>query len=217
MKYKQSITSTLVTLLLALTSEAGIIADGGFESPVVPINSNQYNSIGGSWAFLSYSGIINGNGAGFHAPPAQEGTQYAFLQDYFGPSGTISQSITLDATGTYSLSFLVAGRPDNGMGSGGNLSYEILLDTALIGSDVTTTGQPFAERAFSFSASAGSHILTFQPSALQSGDNTAFFETVSINTVPEPAPASLYSIVIITIAVLFRRHNSKRQSTACNS
>jgi len=116
--------------------------------------------------------------------PAPDGNQYAFLQTATNP-GAFSQTITFTLSGTYRLSYLVAGRADNGEGATGALSYQVLFDSLVIGSDATTTSQPFTLRSFDFVASAGSHTLTFEAMP-DSADNTAFFDVVSIQTVPEP-------------------------------
>src|SRR5204863_1261327 len=134
--------------------------------------------------FFNNAGIINAPGAGFFGPPAPDGNQYAFLQSA-DTSGAFSQSIVLSLSGTYELSFLVAGRSDNGEGAAGDLAYHVLLDSTVIAIDATTTGQPFTVRTFDFVAGAGTHTLTFEP--LSNGaDNTAFFDAVSIQAVPEP-------------------------------
>ncbi len=160
------------------------VANGSFETPVLSSNSFLYDPGGATWTFLGDSGIINAPGGGFFGPSAPDGNQYAFLQSADN-SGTFSQSIVFSLPGTYRLSYLVAGRSDNGAGATGNLAYEVLLDSTVIANDATTTGQPFTIRSFDFVASSGSHILTFE--AVPNGaDNTAFFDLVAIQPVPEP-------------------------------
>ena len=117
-------------------------------------------------------------------PPAPDGSQYAFLQSATAP-GAFSQTINFTLSGTYLLSYLVAGRSDNGAGAAGDLSYQILLDSTVIAIDATTTGQSFTTRVFQFTATAGDHTLTFEVSPDSTGDNTAFFDAVAIQ-VPEP-------------------------------
>jgi len=160
------------------------VANGSFETPVLSSNSFLYDPGGATWTFLGDSGIINAPGGGFFGPSAPDGNQYAFLQSADN-SGTFSQSIVFSLPGTYRLSYLVAGRSDNGAGATGNLAYQVLLDSTVIANDATTTGQPFTIRSFDFVASSGSHILTFE--AVPNGaDNTAFFDLVAIQPVPEP-------------------------------
>ena len=160
------------------------VANSSFETPALSSNSFLYDPSGATWTFLNNAGIINAPGAGFFGPPAPDGNQYAFLQSATNP-GAFSQTITFTLSGTYRLSYLVAGRADNGEGAAGDLSYQVLFDSLVIGSDATTTSQPFTLRSFDFVASAGSHTLTFEAMP-DSADNTAFFDVVSIQTVPEP-------------------------------
>lgn len=51
----------------------------------------------------------------------------------------------------------------------------------MIAQRATTSGQAFIERSFTFSATAGSHVLTYRVAPTQGpGDNTAFFDAVKI-------------------------------------
>jgi hypothetical protein len=173
--------------LATIASGVGqVIANGSFETPDIPSNTFLYDPSGATWVFTGSSGIIDAPGGAFFGQSAPDGSQYAFLQ--FDPTnaGVFSQTITLSLAGTYQLSYLVAGRPDNGGGAAGDLPYQILLDSTVIASDTTTTGQPFTSKVFGFSATSGSHTLTFETAAGASGDNTAFFDMIAIQAVPEP-------------------------------
>lgn len=170
-------------------SNAQTVSNGSFEAPALAPDTFSYNPLGALWIFSANSGIINAPGGGFFGPPAPDGNQYAFLQSATAP-GAFSESINLTLSGTFLLSYLVAGRSDNGLGAAGNLSYEILLDSTVIATDATTTGQSFSSRLFQFTAGAGNHTLTFEVSPGATGDNTAFFDSVSIQ-VPEPGIALL--------------------------
>ena len=165
-------------------SNAQTVLNSSFETPALAPNSFLYDPTGASWIFTANSGIINAPGGGFFGPPAPDGGQYAFLQSATAP-GAFSQTINFTLSGTYLLSYLVAGRSDNGEGAAGDLSYQILLDSTVIATDSTTTGEPFSARLFQFTATAGDHTLTFEVSPGASGDNTAFFDAVAIQ-VPEP-------------------------------
>jgi hypothetical protein len=186
MKRAAGLTAAAAIWLAPLASSFGqSIANGSFETPVLSSNSFLYDPSGAIWTFLNNAGIISAPGAGFFGPPAPDGNQYAFLQSADN-AGAFSQSIVFSLSGTYQLSYLVAGRSDNSQGAAGNLSYEVLLDSTVIANDATTTGQPFTVRSFDFVASSGSHILTFE--AVPNGaDNTAFFDLIAIQPVPEPA------------------------------
>ena len=165
------------------------VANFSFETPTLSANSFLYNPIGATWSFLGDSGIINSPGEGFFGPPAPAGVQYAFLQSA-GTQGAFSQTISFTLSGTYRLSYLVAGRSNNGHGAAGDLSYQVLLDSLVIGSDATTSAQPFTLRTFDFVASSGSHVLSFN-AVSSGGDNTAFFDLVTIQIVPEPPVGAL--------------------------
>ncbi|RZL14365.1 MAG: hypothetical protein EOO62_05650, partial [Hymenobacter sp.] len=89
------------------TTVTGAIANAGFETPAQTVGGYTYNPTGGSWSFANASGITySGSSSGFGAPSTPDGVQVAFLQ---GPTGTISQSLTL-AAGTYQTRFLAAQR-----------------------------------------------------------------------------------------------------------
>ncbi len=180
MRRATGLTAAVAIWLGALASSFGqSVANGSFETPLLISNTFLYDPSGATWTFLNNAGIINAPGAGFFGPLAPDGNQYAFLQSANNP-GAFSQSITFSLPGTYQLSYLVAGRSDNGAGAAGDLAYEVLLDSTVIANDATTTGQPFTIRSFDFVASSGSHILTFE--AVPNGaDNT------TIQPVPEPA------------------------------
>lgn len=174
-----------VWLCALLDAGAQTVINGSFETPDIPSNSFLYNPNGATWVFDANSGIIDAPGSGFFSQPAPDGSQYAFLQSG-GALSSFSQTINFSLPGTYLLSYLVAGRPDNGGGAFGNLSYQILLDSTVIATDSTTTAQPFTSKAFQFTTTAGDHTLTFAVAPGSTGDNTAFFELVAIQ-VPEPA------------------------------
>ena len=186
-----------------------IVANGSFETPNLLSNAFQYDPSGATWLFTANSGIINAPGGGFFGPAAPDGAQYAFLQSAGAP-GAFSESIDFTLAGTYQLSYLVAGRSDNGQGAGGDLNYQILLDSTVIATDTTNTAQPFTAQLFPFTTSAGSHTLSFEVAPGSSGDNTAFFDVVAVQPVPEPRSAVLFLSGLITIAAT-RRISSQRQ------
>jgi hypothetical protein len=197
MRRATGLTAAAAIWLGALASSFGqSVANDSFETPVLSSNSFLYDPSGATWTFLNNAGIISAPGAGFFGPAAPDGNQYALLQSAANP-GAFSQSITFSLPGTYQLSYLVAGRADNGQGAAGDLAYEILLDSTVIANDATTTGQPFTVRSLDFVASAGTYTLTFE-SLSDGGDNTAFFDVVTIQPVPEPA------VSVLVLSSLFR-------------
>jgi hypothetical protein len=185
--------------LCALTNaNAQTVGNGSFETPVLPLNSFLYDPIGASWNFTANSGIINAPGGGFFGPAALDGAQYAFLQSGTAP-GAFSETINFTLSGTYLLSYLVAGRSDNGLGATGNLSYQIRLDSTVIATDATTTAEPFTTEVFQLTTTAGNHVVTFEVAPNSIGDNTAFFDRVSIQ-VPEPTTI----VLLLTFAPFVR-------------
>src|SRR5205085_6971400 len=101
-------------------------------------------------------------------------------------------------TGAYTLRYAVAGR-SGPSGEGGLLPFDVFLDGSLIGSDASATGMPFQPRTMQFLASAGTHTLSFRgrrpvpdPNVFQ--DNTAFLDSVSLTTVPEPSALLLAAV-----------------------
>ena len=171
------------------------IQDPSFETPVIPSNNFTYDPVGAPWSFAANSGIINAPGAGFNGPNAPDGSQYAFLQSGSGghSPGAFSQTISFTLDGTYQLTYLVAGRPPNNLGAFGNLPYDLRLDSSVIGSDTTTSSEPFTEVNFIFMATAGQHTLTFETTQINE-DNTAFIDAVAIRAVPEPTSLVLLAL-----------------------
>jgi hypothetical protein len=116
-----------------------------------------------------------------------------------GAPGAFAESVTFSLAGDYRLSYMVAGRPDNGEGAAGNLGYEVLLDSMVISNGSTTTAQPFTARTIDFVATTpGAHTVTFQALASpNSGDDTGFFDVVTIQPVPEPTVDALLALALI--------------------
>ena len=176
-----------------LASGFGQTVNGSFEAPALSPNSFSYDPSGATWIFTENAGIINAPGGGFFGPAAPDGSQYAFLQSASAP-GAFSQTINFSLSGTYLLSYLVAGRSDNGEGALGDLSYQILLDSTVIATDATATAQPFTSRMFQFTTTAGDHTLTFEVAPNSTGDNTAFFDGATLVQGPEPETVFLLLI-----------------------
>jgi len=216
---KKSLTATWILLqILSLFDNptyAGLVVEGSFETPALSVNAFSYNPGGSQWAFAGNSGLTHETSA-FFGPSAPDGNQYAFLQSSstdVSDFGTFSQQIVLGTSGTFTLSYLDAGR--NVSTFGGNVTYDILLDSTIIVDDeTTTTGQPFTLKTHPFVASAGSYTLSFKMDSAQPlGDNTAFFDQVSVVTeVPEPN-AFLLVGSLFTAFGCTRRHYFWRDRT----
>ena len=77
----------------------------------------------------------------------------------------------------------------------GTQSYEVLWDGTVVFTGSTVDNQTFAQIISpAFFTTAGGHSLQFQ--GLSSvGDHTAFFDEISVSSVPEPSSVSLLIVV----------------------
>ena len=105
---------------------ATALSNASFETPNIG-SGFIYNPTGVNvaWTFAGYSGII-GNGSGFNAPPAPQGTQVAFIQI----TGSADQALTL-APGTYSVRFKATQR--NQAGQTNDQTVAVLINGTEIG------------------------------------------------------------------------------------
>jgi hypothetical protein len=153
-----------------------MIADAGFEEPVVGAGQFQYRPTGSSWTFSGAAGI-SGNNSGFTSgnTPAPEGSQVAFLQK----TGSFSQSVTASATSSYVLTFDAAQR--------GNVAshqdFSVLVDGVTVGTFTPTDTSYQSLTTAAFTLSPGSHTVTFQGLNSAGGDNTAFVDQVTFTLV----------------------------------
>lgn len=195
----------IVPFLAASIATAQSVPDASFETPAIASDSFTYDPLGAPWSFSGHAGIINAPGSGFNGPTAPDGSQYAFLQSGFSGQtpGVFSQTISFSLAGTFQLTYLVAGRPPDGSGSFGDLPYDVRLDSTVIGTDSTTSSEPFTQLSFTFTASAGDHTLAFETNQI-SADNTAFIDSVSIRAVPEPNSFVLFAMSGTGLAAVFR-------------
>src|SRR5260370_10337556 len=159
MRRATGLTAAVAIWLGALASSFGqSVANGSFETPLLISNTFLYDPSGATWTFLNNAGIINAPGAAFFGPLAPDGNQYSFLQSANNP-GAFSQSIMFSLPRTYQLSYLVAGRSDNGAVAAGDLSYEGLRDSTRLSSDAPPAGQPFTILSFYFLRRSIRHLL----------------------------------------------------------
>jgi hypothetical protein len=189
-------------------AKADLLVNGSFETPVLTNAPSYYVYPGattfGGWTFSSFggdgvtddfgSGIINKNTNGwwFTLPPPSgfDGNQFAFVQD----QGSFSQTFVAPSSGLFNLTWLEGSRPDirqlcppgNCLWDG-NQSYEVLLNSTIIGTYSTLSGQNFElESTPALNLVAGtSYTLTFL-GLTTTGDHTVFIDSVDISSVPGP-------------------------------
>ena len=168
-----------------LVTDPTPLPSGGFESPSVGTGTYAYaaNPTGSAWTFTGSAGY-SANGTAFTSgnPVAPEGSQVAFLQQ----NSTISQTITVGESNTYTVSFKGAKRGNYG----GRNDFQVLVDGQVVGTynPATTSYQSFATAAVALSA--GQHTVEFRGLNTAGGDNTAFIDAVAI----KPATRRLYAL-----------------------
>ena len=180
-------------LTMIVVQTTPLIANSSFETPTVGISSYKYNPTGGSWTFLNNSGIQS-NSSGWNAPSAPLGTQTAFLQiSTGGTGGSLSQSVNLNVSGAYYLSFLSALRPPPYTGP---ISFNVLVDGTAVGTYSPVTMNSFtAYTTAPFTISTpGSHSVQFATVATSASDSSVFIDSVILAQLPVPIVTSPLSV-----------------------
>ncbi|MGC4033603.1 MAG: RHS repeat-associated core domain-containing protein [Tepidisphaeraceae bacterium] len=167
------------------------LTNPGFESPALSSGSHAYAPTADGWTFTSNGGTlpatgIASNGSGFSAPTAPDGQQVAFVQG----TGTMSQSLTLPA-GKYTITFKAAQRTT----WGGAQGLDVKVDGTTVSSFSSLSGS-FSEYVTAvFIVTGGSHTIVF--AGTQSGDNTAFVDSVQIKMTAPPSTAPSRSDTVL--------------------
>ena len=160
--YSGSTTINGGTLRLGAATSAFTIVNPGFETPVFGAGAWAYGPTGAGigWTFpATYTGIANNGSPWVNTAP--QGVQAAFVQSTAGnPQSTISQSISIGATGNYDINFEAANRPGY---SSSNLALQI--DGVTVGSWAAATindGAVFQNFSLlGIPLTAGPHTLAF--------------------------------------------------------
>jgi hypothetical protein len=169
--------ANLVVAALTGTSVNSAFADPNFSQVQLPAGTFRYDPTGSPWAFSGYAGIST-NGSAFTSgnPAAPAGNQVAVLQE----TGSFSQTFTVSAAGTYSLSFDAAQR---GNRNNGGEDFEVLVNGAVVG-----TYKPASTSYSLFNATvtlpAGTNTLQFLGLDTAGGDNTAFLDQIGLQSTP---------------------------------
>lgn len=195
--------AALILVMLNVVTNAQNVGNSGFEVPALGGNAFLYNPATGAgqpWNFQLNAGIARSDPNFFEASGPTDG-QFAFLQGNNETNGVISQTINFPTTGVFQLSYLEAGRVANGQGAFGDLIYNVLIESisnntfSLNVNDSSSSGQPFTLTMYSFNISAaGDYILIFSGLNAPHNDDTAFFDDIAINAVPELSTTELLAV-----------------------
>jgi Protein of unknown function (DUF642) len=163
--------STAFIDAVTISRQAAVVTDPGFEAPALAVGSFQYAPTAAAWAFAGAAGV-SANGSGFTSgnPGAPQGGQVAFLQRL----GAMSQTVTLGG-GTYAIGFSAAQRGNQPAAQ----TFNVLVDGTVVGTFNGLTGAAYSSLTTpTFTATAGTHTISFQATNLNGGDNTVFIDQV---------------------------------------
>ena len=177
-----------VSIAVASPVAATYVGDAGFEAVAEGSGSSAYtyDPTGSAWSFAGSSGL-SGNNSNFTSgnPNAPQGSQVAFLQ----AQGSISQTITFAAAGSYQLTFDAAQREN----FPSDQSVQVLVDGTVVGT-ITPAGTTYGLYATpAFSVSAGAHTITLRGTS-SSGNDTAFIDAVTLAGLATPVPAGASAV-----------------------
>jgi hypothetical protein len=173
---------------------------GAYEYGTVPgwtLSGNPGEAANGSAFGVSGAGLTNHDGT------ASTAGQAALLQGGDGTIGgvSISQSISGFYTGPATVTFSAENR---GCCSGGASTVNVYMDGTLIDSVTPPTNSFQTYTITGLTETRGSHTLSFAGS-ITGGDQTAFIDTVSLTSVPEPASVVLFGLGAVGLLVARRR------------
>ena len=147
------------------------IANAGFETPAV--SGYLYTPSGASWTFNARSGICSNT---FNPTAAPEGGRCAFIQATDTETGSVSQSITVGAAASYTISFKAEGRD----GAYGPCGVIVQVDGLTVGIwDAMAVSQTLWQSyQTSVNLAAGPHTLTFLANNTLGGDRSLTIDDV---------------------------------------
>ncbi|HSI44887.1 MAG TPA: PEP-CTERM sorting domain-containing protein [Methylophilus sp.] len=208
---KVSVASFLVLAFAAVNAQAAAVTliNDGFEASwtgttLVGSDGNytfNYEPTGPNvgWTFGTGTGVATSSFL-----PAQEGSQYAFLQNATGP---LSQQFNVSQSGNFDLSFQYALRP--GYASGQVLQVSLSDSNGVLANTTFSTQQNVwvAGNLSLGVLNAGNYTISFAGVTGNAGDTTVFLDSVAVSAVPEPTSALMLSLGLGGL-LLARRRNT---------
>jgi hypothetical protein len=211
-------------LVSFVPAKAGLITNGSFESPVVPVGGFTNFASGSTlipgWTVVGAAGGVSIVSGTFVQEcctfPAEDGAQWLDLTgDGTNSVEGVEQTIATTAGTNYTASFWIGNTYDPGGIFGTTSTVDVLtggLDGSLLGAftnSSTTTGTlVWEEFSTSFTASGSSTTLDFL-NADPGNDSSNGLDNVSVvanaGGVPEPGTLSLLGIGILGLGLLLRR------------
>lgn len=205
--------AVLMIFLAARSSNAGLIGNSGFETPLAPPNSfvTLFAVDSTSMApWVVQAGSVDVVNTGFY--PAFEGQQSLDLNG-FSP-GTIVQTFATTPGTSYTLTFEYGNNP----GTATATAAVSVLDGAsvtLLSQNITHSGSTFTDISYtSFSESfvADTTVTTLQFAGTNSGVAGIALDAVSVNPTAVPEPSSLVvalSAIPMCLGYWWRRRRAK--------
>jgi hypothetical protein len=213
----------LGVLLLGVPAVAtNLVADGGFEYPVVDngVWYQYYNNVSPPYWTLSGTGTVPGVGAivciivapgpAFPGRSAQEGSQIMWLSAWYGAGyvqqswPTISQNIATTPGTAYEVSFWACTNPSAPAAGTAKMSFgSFNAETPLIPSydDIVGGWQHFS---YVTTASAASTTLSFTR-----GVTEVMLDNITVTAVPEPSSLLALAAGISPLACLALRRRQR--------
>lgn len=173
---------------------AELLTNGSFES-AVNLNAGGYcyqgfgddcgpiqGWTGGTPAVIAQDSALWSNPGGLAGFNAGFGNQIAGVQTHPALGQSSLQQTVNGAGGLYTLSWYDAGR----IGDGGQ-TYQVNFGGSTIGTFSVNPGQGWSLNSFTFTAAAGSQLLSFVGVGTQT-DGTVFLDNISLTGAPSVSP-----------------------------